>query len=257
MACPPLVEPSAPELGAHLRGVGAELAEAAELFVDVCSRAEVHRPDEVVEAVLGEVARPVALEEGHLVEARLLHDVAYLADVGLVFAIRAVLVLNLHHYYRSAVLYRQRGELLAHLLLEQAHALHEIGVLLAQADVFLLQQPPRQAAHLPLRTHVRTGAHDDIHAVTLCRSAELGHVVVAGEVKFAFPLLVDVPEHVHADGVHTQCLAHPYAVFPIGPRDAGIVKLGRLHHEGLAVKKECSLAHGEIAGGRCRHERHA
>ena len=51
----PVVEPSAPELRAHERGVGAQLLQAAELVVDVGTGTEVHRPYEVVEGVELEV----------------------------------------------------------------------------------------------------------------------------------------------------------------------------------------------------------
>ena len=63
MAGTPFVEPTAPELGAHLGRIGSQFAQAAELLVDVGTGAEVHGPCQVVESVLLEVARPVALEQ--------------------------------------------------------------------------------------------------------------------------------------------------------------------------------------------------
>ena len=61
--------------------------QAAELLVYVGSSAEVHCPYEVVESIIGEVARPVALEQSHLVEARLLDDVTDFGNVGFVDAV--------------------------------------------------------------------------------------------------------------------------------------------------------------------------
>jgi len=146
VACAPLVEPSAPELRAHLRCVGAQFAETTELLVDVCPGTEVHRPHQVVESVLGEVAGPVTLEEHRADLPPLLvlgvpvffQQVADSADIWLVFAVAAILVLYLHHDDRSAALYGQRGELPGHLFLKHLHALHEVRILLTQTDVLLL-----------------------------------------------------------------------------------------------------------------------
>ncbi len=55
VASSPFVEPSAPELRAHLGAVGTQLAQFAELVVDIGTRAEVHRPREVIQAVLCEI----------------------------------------------------------------------------------------------------------------------------------------------------------------------------------------------------------
>ena len=141
----------------------------------------------------------------------------------------------------------QRLQLLAHLLLEDFHALHEIRIALAQTDVLFLQQPPGQAAHFPLSADIGTGTHDDIETVLLCQAAELCHVVVASEVELTFLLLMDIPEDVDAHGIHAQRLAHLDAVLPVGSRDAGVVDFGSLHDERLAVEQECALAHGKRA----------
>lgn len=65
--------------------------------------------------------------------------------------------------------------------------------------------------------------------------------------KNAFALLVQVPEHVHADGVHTQRTAHPDAVFPVFARYSGVMQLGGFYYKGLAVEQECTVACGERA----------
>ncbi len=251
VASAPFVEPSAPEFGAHLGRLGAQFAQAAELVVDVGARAEVHRPHEVVEPVLGEVGAPVALEERHLVEARVADDVAHFADVGFVLAVGAVFILHLHHDDGSALLDGEPAYLFAHLLFEDAQSLHEVGVALAQAYVFFLQQPPGQSAHLPLGADVGSGAHDDVHAVFLRQADEGREVVVAREIELSLLLLVYVPEDVDAECVHAQRLAHLDALLPVGSRDAGVVYFGGLDDEGLAVEQECLVAHGEgaAAGG--------
>ena len=117
--------------------------------------------------------------------------------------------------------------------------------MLAQPDILLLEQPPRQTAHFPFCTDIRAGAHDDIHAVLLCQTAKLGHVVVACEIEVTLCLLMDVPENIDTDGIHSQRLAHLDAVLPIGTWDARIVNLGSLHHERLSVQQEGLVAHSE------------
>ena len=117
--------------------------------------------------------------------------------------------------------------------------------MLAQPDILLLEQPPRQTAHFPFCTDIRAGAHDDIHAVLLSQTAELGHVVIAREIEVTLRLLMDVPENVDADGIHAQRLAHLDAVLPIRARDARIVNLCRLYHERLSIQQEGLVAHGE------------
>ena len=238
----PLVEPSAPELRAHQRSLRTHFLEFAELVVDVGTCAEVHRPHEVVETVVEEVARPVALEECHLVESDRTEAVADFAHVGLVNSVGAVFVLHLHHDDGTAILDGEGSELLAHLGLEDLDALHEVGVALTQFDVFLLEQPPGQAAHFPFGAHVWTWTHDDVHAVLLCQAAEGSHVVVACPVEYAFLLLVDVPEDVDAHGVHAQRLAHLDAMLPVSLGNARVVNLCSLHHERLAVEQERAFA---------------
>jgi len=66
-------------------------------------------------------------------------------------------------------------------------------------------------------------------------------------------LFVDVPEDIEANGVHAERFAHFDALFPVGTRDAGIVKLGCFDHKRLPIKQECVLADREIAtAGLCR-----
>ena len=226
MFAAPAVKPAAPVFGAHHGTVGPQLTQTAELLQHVGAGAEVHGPQQVGEGVLLEVGGPVALEEQRLVEAHLAKDVADRGDVRLVLAVGAVFVLYLHHDDGAALVGSEGCELFAHLLLKELHALHEVWVFLAQLDVALLQQPPRQATHLPFSADVGSGAHDDLHAMLLAETHKGCDVVLAGEVEDTLLLFVDVPEDIHTDGIHAQCLAHLDAVLPVGTRDAGIVQLG-------------------------------
>jgi hypothetical protein len=72
----------------------------------------------------------------------------------------------------------------------------------------------------------------------LCQLTESSDVVVASEVVYTLLLLMDVPEDVDADGVHTQRLAHLDAMFPIFAGDTGVVYFGSLHCERVAVEKK-------------------
>ena len=92
---------------------------------------------------------------------------------------------------------------------------------------FFFKQPPGQSTHFPFGANVWSGAHDDVHSVLLRKAAEFCNVVLPGEVELVFALLVDVPEHVQADGVHAERLAHLDAVFPVGARYARIVQARR------------------------------
>ena len=142
MACTPLVEPSTPELGAHLWTVRAKFTKTLKLRVDVGTRTEVHRPQKVIETVLREIRSPVALEEREILAPVFAQIVADSGDVRLILAIASVFVLHLHHDDRTAVLDCERGELFRHFLLKDIHSLHEVRIAGAQLDVFLLQQPP-------------------------------------------------------------------------------------------------------------------
>ena len=137
--------------------MGTHLAQLGKLLVYVGACAEIDRPYQVFEAVVEEVRGPVALEQGDFVAEIAAQHVAYLGDVWLVGAIRAVLVLDLHHYYRASVGHGEVAHLCGHGLLELVDTLDEIRVLFPQADVLLLEQPPGQSSHLPFGTHIGAG----------------------------------------------------------------------------------------------------
>ena len=242
----PLIEPAAPELRAHERRVGTHLLEAGKLLVDIAAGAKVHSPQQVVETIKVEIARPVTLEQCEVGTIQSTQSVAYLTHILLVLTIRAILVLDLHHDDGPTMSNGEREKLLCNLGFKPRNASHEIRVALAQAYVLLLEQPPWQATHLPLGTHIGAGTHNNIHAVLLRQSAELGYVVVASEVKLALLGLVDIPEHIQAQRVHAQCLAHLDAVFPVGTRNAGIMHLGSLDDKRLAIEQESIVANHEL-----------
>ena len=134
----PLVEPAAPEFGAHQRAIRTEFLQRCKLLVDVGSCTEVHGPYQVVESVLGEVGRPVALEQCYagVVGA---YDVADLRYVAFVFPVGAVFVLYLYHDDGTSVLYGHTSYLLGNGFFEDTYTLHKVGVGFAQADIFFLE----------------------------------------------------------------------------------------------------------------------
>ena len=85
-----------------------------------------------------------------------------------------------------------------HFLLEEVHALEEVGVGFAQAYVLVFQEPPRESSHFPLGADVRagTGTQDNLHVVVAAELNEGAEVILAGEVKLTLARLVGVPEDV-------------------------------------------------------------
>jgi len=82
----------------------------------------------------------------------------------------------------------------------------------------------------------------------LSQTTESSNVVVAGKVELTFLLLMDIPENIEADSVHTQSLAHLDTMFPIGLGNTRIMNLGGLYHKGFAVEQESAFAHLECLG---------
>ena len=91
-----------------------------------------------MESVLGEVGRPVALEQCYagVVGA---YDVADLRYVAFVFPVGAVFVLYLYHDDGTSVLYGHTSYLLGNGFFEDTYTLHKVGVGFAQADIFFLE----------------------------------------------------------------------------------------------------------------------
>ena len=236
----PFVEPSAPELTTHQRAVRTYFFQWSELLIDIRPRTEVHGPYKVIQSIQLEIRSPVTLEQGHIAEV-LTHNVAYLGNILLAFAIRTVFILYLYHNNRTALLDSQSCHLVGHLFLEDSHTLQEIRVVFTQTDVFLLQEPPRQTAHLPFGAYIRSGTKDDIHIVLLAKAAELSQVLLSGKVELSRFLFMEVPEYVQANRIHAQRLALLDAVFPVSTGNARVMQFGSLYHKRLSVEQESPL----------------
>ena len=83
----------------------------------------------------------------------------------------------------------------------------------------------------------------------MAESAELGEIVLPGEVEVVPRLLVDVPEDIETDGVHPESLAELDSVFPVWARDSWVVQFGSLHDERLSVKQESLVSRSEAMSG--------
>ena len=235
----PFIKPTAPELRTHLRCIRTHLAQSLKLVVDIGTRTEVHGPSQIIKTIVEEVGRPVALEETYLIKTALLHNITDSAHVRFVLTIRTIFILNLHHDDRAPILDGQRSQLLAHLFLKDFHTLHEIRILLTQTDILLLQEPPRQTAHLPLSTNVWPGTYNDVHTILLTEATESSHVIIASKIKLSLLLFMNIPEHIKTNRIHAKSLTHFDAMLPVSTRNTRIVQLGRLHDKRLAVQKKC------------------
>ena len=242
----PMVEPADPELAAHQRSIRPELLQTGKLFPDVGSCSEIHRPQQVVQTIVREIRIPVALEKRYTREAGFEQDILYLRNILFVSTIRTILILHLNHYDISAFRNLERGKFLTYPVQEKAHMVHIIRIESPEFYIFLFQQPPRKASHLPFRTYVRARTDNDIHSVFLRKTAEFRYVSIALKRELAFLLFVVIPEHIHTDSVHTQRFAHTDAVFPILSRDTRIVKFGSLHDERTAIENKLAVAYREL-----------
>ena len=196
MVCTPFVKPTAPELGTHQGAVGTHLFQFGKLLVDVGSRSEVHRPYQVIKSVVEEIRGPVALKHRDIIAEIPAQHVADFRDILLVLAIRAIFILDLHHYDRPTVGYGQVSDLLGHLLLKLVYTFKKPGIGLTQAYILFLEQPPGQSAHLPLRADIRAGAQNHLHVIGLAELDKHPQIILAGEVKIILRRLVGVPEHI-------------------------------------------------------------
>ena len=242
----PMVEPSAPELAAHQRSIGACLFQLLELGIDISSCPEVDRPDQIIQTVQLESRAPVTLEQRDIRKACRLHRIADIGDIRLVGSICPILVLDLYHDDIPAPGHLQVSQLLADLVHEQLRPFEEIGIVGTELDILLLQQPPGQSAHLPLRADIRAGTQHDIHAFFLGQPAKSGNIVLPLEIELARFLLMDIPERIDTDRVHAECLAHLNTMLPVFGGDTGVMYLRRLNHKWFAIQQEGSLPNRKI-----------
>ena len=242
----PAVEPAVPELHAHEGPPLAMLLMEGLELGEVLARAgpEVAGDEDVVvdERACAQASAPrtVGGAQGDIHPA-VEHEVADAAQVLLVLAVGAVLVLHLHHEdvatARDLALDQDGHER----VIVGRNAGKELGVARARAQGAVGEQPGGQAAPLPLRADERRRADDDPQA-ELCRLVEeAGEVADALEVELAGTRLVEVPRHVGLDGVEAHRLEVVEGVMPVRRVDAEVVNRARENREGLAVEQELVL----------------
>jgi len=173
------------------------------LLLDVGTGSEVDRPQEVVQRIVSEIGTPITLEQGHFRETGFPDDVPDFGNIRFVDTVRAVFVFYLYHEDVAPPGDLQIGQLFAHFQHKQASTFHEIGMVSSQIHTFILEQPPGQATHLPLRTNVGTRTYNDIQAVFLSQAHEGSNVLLAFKIVHTGLLFVVVPKHIHTDGIHT------------------------------------------------------
>ena len=144
------------------------------------------------------------------------------------------------------------SQLFAHFVQKEFHTFHVVWVLLAKFDILLLQQPPRQAAHFPFRTDIRSGTHYDIHSILLSQTAKRSYIFLSGKIIPSFFRFMKIPEHIQANRIHTQCLAHFNTMFPIFFRDTRIMNLCRFYNKRFSIQQESILPHFKCALRRLR-----
>ena len=105
MTCSPLVKPATPELRTHQWRLRSKLFETLKLCIDIRTRTEIHGPKQVVKAIILKVAGPIALKQRYFVKARSFHNIANLADILLVDAVRTIFIFYLHHDDWPTILY--------------------------------------------------------------------------------------------------------------------------------------------------------
>ncbi len=248
VVAPPVVEPAVPELRAHQRAGRLVPAQG----VEALGRAGAERPGPVQ---LGDAA---VLEHvvGRLVDRRQGHrdadppvDGDELAQVRLVGAVRAVLVLDLHQDDRAAAIDLSRHQDWRELLEVGGDGRHVARLVLAHPGDAVAEQPRRQAAVGPLRADVRSGPHDRVHALRGHGVEERREVEVAREVELVLPGRVRVPGDVRLDGVQTHLTGLADPVRPEIWMDAEVVDRAGQDPERLAVQQEVVLADRECHAG--------
>lgn len=123
----PVVEPAAPELGAHLRGVFVESVHGVEYLGR--ARTEVQRLEHIGERAAGEHAVVVAVGgEEHNLCAAVEHQLFDISEIFLVVAVASVFVLNLHRDYVAALALLKIADLLKQPVIEVRNMLQIFGI---------------------------------------------------------------------------------------------------------------------------------
>ena len=239
----PRVEPCGIVLAAHKRPLRRDLTKFRKRRLWIGP--EVDDLQELGNRAVRNLSASVTREKWHL-EAGRAERVVNRAHVLLVVAVAAVLVLGLHHQDRSALRDLQRREHLADLGEIALRRLQVLGVSRPHPDAVPRQKPPWETALVPLGAGVGAGTENDPESFLLRDAAELRDVLVRRrEVELALLLLVEVPEHIRADGVESACADHLQAMPPVLWRDAREVNLSAADDERLAVQQKRPLADGE------------
>ena len=245
----PVVEPAAPELGAHERAGGLVTAERGEAL----GGAGAERT--------GLVQLGQAAVDEHLVfglvdagerdrDAGVLGDADELAQVVVIVGVCAVLVLDLDQDDGAAVADLQRGNDLVDALEVGGHVGHVLRLVAAHANGSVAEQPGGKAAVVPFGADVGAGAHDRVQAFFGNGAQE----PVKVEAAVGDPGIgrggVLIPGHVGLDGVEAHLAGLDDAIAPRVRMDAEVVQSAGEDAVRLTVEEEVSLADGE--GGRAR-----
>ena len=193
---PPVIKPSAPELAAHQRSVGTYFFQFGKLLVDISSRTKIYSPKQIIQTIIQEIRTPVTLEQRHFSKACGAYRITDGRHIGLVRAIRTIFVFHLHHDDVTTTGNLQILQLLAHFMHKGSHVLHIERIESAKLHAVVLQQPPRQTAHFPFRTYIRTGTHNDVHAMLLSQFTESRNILVACKVIIAGSFLMQIPKDI-------------------------------------------------------------
>ena len=240
----PVVKPAYPEFAVDAGslalvlfqvGKGA-LGSAAEVHGgnDAGQRAVVDHP--VIRAVRG---------KGHYTRKLLLDDFQVFFHVVLVGAVGAVFIFHLSHDDGAALGDLQRFQHGADFLEISHGRFQEAGVLGADLQVRILQQPSGEAAEFPFRTHIGTGTHDNPQSRFLGLLDKLYKIPVPGKIPFARFRFMHIPEQIGANRIHPHGLHALEPVLPMGTRHARIVHFPGNDLHGLAVHQKIFLIGGE------------
>ena len=240
----PVVEPAAPELGAHLRGVLVESVHGVEYLGR--ARTKVQRLEHIGERAAGEHAVVVAVGgEEHNLCAAVEHQLFNISEIFLVVAVAAVFILNLHRDYISALALLKIADLLKQPVIEVRNMLQIIGIGAAQAHISVLEQPCGQSAEVPFGADIRAGSDYSIESDLLGGLDEPPDVKSAREIKFALFRLVHIPADIGLNRVKARRLELFEPVLPIFGHDAEIVHRARIYAKALAVHFKLAVFYSE------------
>ena len=125
---------------------------------------------------------------------------------------------------------------------------HEDGVVGADFDVVMFEEPGGVAAEFGFGADVGAGTERDPQAVGLAEFHKPANVVASFPVEFAFSGFELIPEDVDADGVEPHRAGFFDAVFPELVRYAGWMDFAGDDFNGLAVDFELAVPRGKLMG---------